>query len=99
MSGDVSLIYWFFETSHSSSHRYKNYGISDDESLEVSLGDGWCGHRYLETSYVSSRNCGGYHSSDSGIGGSRSQDTIHYFYHYGRVYNFVVDVRGGNKSQ
>ena len=34
-------------------------------------------HRHLDTRYSSSRNHRGYHSSDFGGGGSRSQEIIH----------------------
>ena len=73
--------------------------ISDERSLEVSPGDGIRGHKYLEISHSSSRNCGGYHSIDDVRGGSSSQDTSHYLSCNNVVYHFGVDGRGGNRSQ
>ena len=42
MNGDGSLEYRFRETRHSSYHHCNDNGISDDEIIEVSLGDGIC---------------------------------------------------------
>ena len=94
MCGDGSLGYWSHETIHSSSHCCKDDIISDDESLEVPVGDGRRGHRYLETSHSSTCNRRYYHISDVGRSGSRSQETIDPSSpNYGtRVY---VEVRGG----
>ena len=91
MSGDVSLGYWSRETSHSLSHHHNNDDISDDESLEVSDGDGICGHKYFDTIHSYSLNRGFYHISDNGRGGYRSQDTSHY---YSRNCGARVDVEG-----
>ena len=85
MSYDESLWYQSLDTSHYSYHCHSNNEISDEESIEVSLGDGIHGHWYLENSHSLSRNHGFYHSSDYGRGGSRSQDTEHSF-----SFNFVV---------
>ena len=60
MSGDVSLVYWSRKTSHSYSHCHNNDdAISEDEGLEVSLGDIIHGHKSLETSQSSSSKCRG----------------------------------------
>ena len=89
MSGVRSLGYWSRETSHYLSHYRNNDGISEDEIIEVSSGNGIRGNRYLETSYTYSINCVGCGSRSSmtslssscncggyiDIGGSRSQDT------------------------
>ena len=49
------------------------------KSLEVSLGDGRCGHRYLDTRQSSSCNHGGYHGSYAVRGGSTSLVSSHYY--------------------
>ena len=49
MSGDLSLVYWYRETSHYSLHNRNYDGIYDDESIEVSTGDGRHGYMSLET--------------------------------------------------
>ena len=51
MSGDGGIGYWSQETSHYSLLNQNADGISDDESLEVSAGDGRCGNRYLGISH------------------------------------------------
>ena len=73
MSGDGSLVYWSHEIIHYSYHHFNDDGIYDDESLEVSVCDGRCEHRSLETSHHSSRNSLVSHSSDDGRGGYRAQ--------------------------
>ena len=60
MNGDGSLGYWSHETRNYSSHCCNdNDEISEEEGLEVCLGDERCGHRSLETSHSSSINRGG----------------------------------------
>ena len=80
MSGDGSIEYRYQQNSHYSIHHRNYYGISDDETLWVSVGDLRHGYGSLDTSYYSSRNSGVYHSGDQsddgGRGGYRSQDTI-----------------------
>ena len=73
MSGYESLGYWSQETSHSSSHQRNNDDIPNNESLEVSAGDGRCIHRSLHTIQYFSTNRGVYHSSDDVRGGSGYQ--------------------------
>ena len=99
MSGDGSIEYRSHDTSHFTSYRCNDDGISDEKSIEVSLGDVRRRHRSLETSHYSSRNRGGYHSSDGGRGGSRSQETRHTLSKNVGFYNFRVDCRGGTRSQ
>ena len=99
MSGDGSIEYRSHDTSHFTSYRCNEDGISDEKSIEVSLGDVRRRHRSLETSHYSSRNRGGYHSSDGGRGGSRSQETRHTLSKNVGFYNFRVDCRGGTRSQ
>ena len=57
MSGDGSIGYWSHDTSHYSYHRFNDgCGISEDEGLEVSLGNERRGRRSLETSHSSTSN-------------------------------------------
>ena len=58
MSGDGNLGYHSQDTSHSSSHHFNDGGISDDASLGVSVVDGRCEYRSLETIHFPSLNCG-----------------------------------------
>ena len=80
MSGDVSLEYWSRETIHYYPHHHNDNGISYDESVGVSAGDGRRGYMSLETSKYYSHNSGVYRSGDQsgydGRGGYRSQETI-----------------------
>ena len=99
MSGDRSLGYWSRETRHYSSHHFNDDSIYDDESLEVSSGDGRRGHRSLETSQSSSLSNRVYHSSENFRGGSRSQDTSHYLSRNRGVYHFGVYGRCGTRYQ
>ena len=76
MSDDGGLGYWSLDTRHSS-FRHLNYdGISDDEILGVSDGDGRRGYRSLETIHPYFQNCVVYYigdqSGDYGRGGNRS---------------------------
>ena len=94
MRGNEILGSWYRNNSCYYSHRHKEEGKnSEEEGLEVSLGEEIRGHSSLETSHTSSSNCGGhgprssmtrhYASHNSGgcfyIGGFRLQDTRHYF--------------------
>ena len=63
--------------SHSLSHNRNSNGISDYDSLEVSVGDVKHGHRSQDTSHYSSRNRGVYYSGGGGIGRYRHQDISH----------------------
>ena len=99
MSGDGSLRYWSHETRHSSSHHHNDDGICDNESLEVSAGDGRREHRYLDTSHYSYRKIGVYNSNDDERDGSRYQEARHYCYCNLVVYIFFVDGRVGTRSQ
>ena len=67
MSVDGSIGYWSRDTINSPFHCGNYDVISDDEILEVSLDDVRRGHRSLDTIHSSSRNHGGYHSTDDGI--------------------------------
>ena len=78
MSGDESLLYWSRDTSHSSSHHYYGDGISDNKTIEGSMGNERRVYRSLDTSHSSYINRGGYHGSDVDICGSMSQDNIQY---------------------
>ena len=99
MSGEGSLIYWFRDTSHSSSHHRNDGGIFDDESIGVSVGNGRRGHRSLDNTQSSSRNFRVYHNSDNVRGGYRSQYTRHYLSRNNGVYNFGFYGRGGIRSK
>ena len=99
MSGVRSLGYWSRETSHYLSHYRNNDGISEDEIIEVSSGNGIRGNRYLETSHSSSCNHGVYYSCDNGIGGSMSKYTIRSFSCNSGVYHSGVGGKCGTRSQ
>ena len=99
MSGEKIIGYWYCGTRNYFYHISNEYGISDDESLEVYVGDGRRGHRSLGISKYSSINRGVYHSSDNIRCESRSQETSHSFYKNIGVYNFGVDGRGETRSQ
>ena len=73
MMGDGSPGSWSRNTIHYSyRHCNNSNGSSEEEGIEVSLGEESRGHRYLDTSQFSSSNCGGRESF-----GRRSQETSH----------------------
>ena len=112
MRGNGNLGFWSRKTIH---YHYccnnNNNKSSEEEGLEVSLDEESYGHRSLEISHSSSRNCGGFGISSSmtshstscnrggyvDIGGYRSQDTIHYPY-FNRGTRVHVEGRGLYRS-
>ena len=73
MRGDGSPVPWSSNTIHSSYRHFNNSNeSSEEEGIEVYLGEESCGHRYLETSQFSLSNRGGFESF-----GRRSQETSH----------------------
>ena len=107
LRGNGSLGSWYYKTIHSSS-RCHNHDekISEEEVLEVSLGEKSHGHRSFETIHSSSSNFGYYkrrwcsyletrHTSSSNLKGSGriSSMTSHSSYRNRRVYVYIVESR------
>ena len=78
MNSDGSVEFRSQETSQFSSHHCDDNGISYDENLAVSAGDGKRGNRYIGNNHYSSCDRGFCHSDDGGIGGYRPEETSHY---------------------
>ena len=77
--GDQSLGYFSCKTRHYPS-RHLNNGdeSSEEEGMEVSLGEESLGHRYLDTSHSSSINCGGRESREHGYQETRHSTSINH---------------------
>ena len=102
MIGDGSLEYWYREASHSSSRHLNHYGVSDDGSIGVYVGDGTRIFWSQDTIHYYSCNRGVYRcvdqSVDNGRCGFRYQDNIDSSFH-NRIESVDGCVIGGDSYQ